>query len=686
MLSVAQRDLTIAQYFHKVKTLCREISELDPDAPIGDTRMKRIIIHGLKPEFRSYVAAIQGWQNQPSLVEFENLLASQEALIKQMGGVSIKKDEEALYANKGKGNFKQHFRSGSKKNDDKAKGHDDESSSRTGGGPKSHSSGKKFSLKCYNCHKKGHLARDCRSKKVVESNNVTSKSEDEWDFEASFAADEEEFAFATITSDKKIDYENDWIVDSGCSNHMTGDKEKLKDVSKYTGSRVVVTANNSKLPIAHVGNTIVSPLCNDTDVSLKDVFHVPGMKKNLMSVAQLTSSGQYVLFGPQDVKVYQNLEVHGDPVMMGQRMESVYVMSAETAYVDKARRNETADLWHMRLSHVSYFKLEEMMKKSMLKGLPNLEVRTETVCEGCQYGKAHRLPYEESKFKAKEPLELIHSDVFGHVKQPSIGENRYMVVLWVDCREFKKSAEAEIGKDVRCLRTDNGGEYTSDEFSKYLHETKVRHQFTCANTPQQNGVFERNNRHLAEICRSMVHAKNVPGQFWAEAMKTAAYEHMLSTGFRNKDSGVFKEALEDSHIQLTIRDDEASDSDQHAEVRVGQNPWHTGVYQRHEEDDPNQPQVENALRRSTRTRKPNPKYANVAIVETDRKEPDTFEEAFQNTEWRKAMEEKLDALERNQTWELSPKPKDVKPISCKMCLYKIKRLALMDQLRDIRRV
>ncbi|GKF02422.1 retrovirus-related pol polyprotein from transposon TNT 1-94, partial [Tanacetum coccineum] len=82
LLSVAQRDLTIAQYFHKVKKLCREISEFDPDAPIGDTRMKRIIIHGLKPEFMSNVAAIQGWQNQPSLVEFENLLASQEALIK----------------------------------------------------------------------------------------------------------------------------------------------------------------------------------------------------------------------------------------------------------------------------------------------------------------------------------------------------------------------------------------------------------------------------------------------------------------------------------------------------------------------------------------------------------------------------------------------------------------------------
>nr|GEW40517.1 retrovirus-related Pol polyprotein from transposon TNT 1-94 [Tanacetum cinerariifolium] len=510
LLSVAQRDLTIAQYFHK---------------------------------------------NQPSLVEFENLLASQEALIKQMGGVSIKNNEEALYANKGKGKFKQHFKSGSKKNDDKAKGHDDENSSR-------------------------HLARDCRSKKVVESNNVTSKNE--WDFEASFFADEEEFAFATITSDKKIDYENDWIVDSGCSNHMTGDREKLKDV-------------------------------------------------------------------------------HGDPVMMGQRMESVYVMSAETAYVNKARQNEMADLWHLRLSHVSYFKLEEMMKKSMLKGLLNLEVRTETVCKGCQYGKAHRLPYEESKFKAKDPLELIHSAVFGPIKQPSIGENRYMVTfiddfsryVWVyfiknksdtlaKFKEFKKSAEVEIGKDVRRLRTDNGGEYTFDEFFNYLQETKVRHQFTCANTPQQNRVYERKNRHLAEICRSMLHAKNVPGQFWAEAMKTAAYV----INRLPQQSKMEKRAVRCIFIGYDVqrkgwRDDEASDTDQHAEVRADQNPWHTCVYQRHEKDDPNQSQVENALRRSTRTCKPNPKYANVAIVETDQKEPDTFEEAFQNIEWRKAMVYKI---------------------------------------------
>ncbi|KAG5235266.1 Retrovirus-related polyprotein from transposon [Salix suchowensis] len=121
LLSIAQRELTVAQFFHKVKTLCREISELDAEAPIGETRMKRIIIHGLRPDFRSFVAAVQGWQTQPSLVEFENLLAGQEALAKQMGEVPLKGEVDALYVHKGRWKPKKHFNDRSKRNEDKAK-------------------------------------------------------------------------------------------------------------------------------------------------------------------------------------------------------------------------------------------------------------------------------------------------------------------------------------------------------------------------------------------------------------------------------------------------------------------------------------------------------------------------------------------------------------------------------------
>ena len=63
-------------------------------------------------------------------------------------------------------------------------------------------------------------------------------------------------------------------------------------------------------------------------------------------------------------------------------------------------------------------------EKSILRGLPNLEVRDNIICVGCQYVKAHELLYEESRCKAEKPLELVHSDVFRPVKQPSISRNR----------------------------------------------------------------------------------------------------------------------------------------------------------------------------------------------------------------------------------------------------------------------
>jgi transposase InsO family protein len=173
-------------------------------------------------------------------------------------------------------------------------------------------------------------------------------------------------------------------------------------------------------------------------------------------------------------------------------MESVYVMSAESTYVDKTRKNETVDLWHARLGHVSYHKLKVMMNKSLVKGIPQLECREDKVYVGCQYGKAHQLPYQESKFRAKEPLELVHSDVFGRVKQSSIKGMRYMVTfiddfsryVWVFFMkeksetlskfiEFRMKVENEVGRKIKCLRIDNGGEYTSDEFYDYLRECHI---------------------------------------------------------------------------------------------------------------------------------------------------------------------------------------------------------------------
>ncbi|KAL0456088.1 UNVERIFIED_CONTAM: hypothetical protein Slati_0948000 [Sesamum latifolium] len=87
---------TFSKLFSKKNDTELQLIE-NPEAPIVEVRMKKIIIHGVKPEIRSFVAVVQGWPTQPSL-------AGQEALAKQMGGVSLNNDEEALYANKGRRN------------------------------------------------------------------------------------------------------------------------------------------------------------------------------------------------------------------------------------------------------------------------------------------------------------------------------------------------------------------------------------------------------------------------------------------------------------------------------------------------------------------------------------------------------------------------------------------------------
>ena len=75
---------------------------------------------------------------------------------------------------------------------------------------------------------------------------------------------------------------------------------------------MVRITNNTQLLIAQIDNMTIMP-CNKSDiVSLHNVYHVPGIKKNLLSVSQLITSGNYVLVGPEDVKVYEDVKIITD--------------------------------------------------------------------------------------------------------------------------------------------------------------------------------------------------------------------------------------------------------------------------------------------------------------------------------------------------------------------------------------
>ena len=89
--------------------------------------------------------------------------------------------------------------------------------------------------------------------------------------------------------------------------------------------------------------------------------------------------------------------------------------------------------------------------------------------------------------------------------------------------EWKSLVERMSDRQLKILRTDNGGEYTSNEFENYLKAEGIRHEKTIPKNPEQNGVAERLNRTLLESTRSMLADSRLPQKFWAEALSTAVY-------------------------------------------------------------------------------------------------------------------------------------------------------------------
>jgi transposase InsO family protein len=164
-------------------------------------------------------------------------------------------------------------------------------------------------------------------------------------------------------------------------------------------------------------------------------------------------------------------------------------------------------------------------------------------CKGCIYGKQHRQPFEKKDAKrATETLGIIHTDVCGPMKTESISGAKYFLMfiddktrktfvyflrskdqVFTKFEEFKALVENEMGKHIKILRSDNGGEYINKHFNTYLKAKGIHHQTTIPYTPQQNGVAERANHTIVERARSMLHDKELTYEYWAEAVATAIY-------------------------------------------------------------------------------------------------------------------------------------------------------------------
>ena len=83
--------------------------------------------------------------------------------------------------------------------------------------------------------------------------------------------------------------------------------------------------------------------------------------------------------------------------------------------------------------------------------------------------------------------------------------------------------EKESGKQVKALRSDNGGEYILGEFKESCRKEGIRREFIAPHNPQHNGVMKRNNRTIVGIARAMLHDQGLPMHLWVEACNIAVY-------------------------------------------------------------------------------------------------------------------------------------------------------------------
>ena len=382
-------------------------------------------------------------------------------------------------------------------------------------------------VECYKCHQLGHFQYECP----------------QWEKEANYAEldEEEEMLLMSYVELNQSRREEVWFLDSGCSNHMCANKQWFSDLDEEFRQSVKL-GNNSKMAVLGKGN-IRMQIAGVIQV-ITDVFYIPELKNNLLSIGQLQERGVAILIQHGLCKLYHPKK--------GLIMQTA--MSANRMFILLARimpkaptcfqttLEDNTHLWHCRYGHLSFKGLRTLQYKQMVRGLPQLKAPSK-ICTDCTVGKQHRdaIP-KRSLWRASQRLQLVHADICGPIKPVSNSKKRYFISfiddysrkMWIYClaekseaftifKNYKNLVEKETGAFICCLRTDRGGEFTSHEFDAFCKANGISRQLTAAYTPQQNGVAERKNRTIMNMVRSMLSEKQVPKNFWAEAVNWTAH-------------------------------------------------------------------------------------------------------------------------------------------------------------------
>ncbi|KAK1697716.1 hypothetical protein QYE76_014413 [Lolium multiflorum] len=332
-----------------------------------------------------------------------------------------------------------------------------------------------------------------------------------------------------------------WVLDSGCTSHMTGGKNLVKELRPNINDITVSFGDNSTSEVLGFGKVVVAH-----NITLVDVMLVKTLGYNLLSVSALGKMG-FAVFIDNDIVVLlwsKTLKV----AFVGYREHNLYVVDFSGTTTTSAMclfgKADVGWLWHRRLAHINMRTLQSLHKGNHIVGLmENVSFAKDRVCRACVEGKMHDSPHpSKTIISSKRILELLHVDLFGPVTHASLGAKKHCLVIvddysrytWVYFLKTKDETQqifidfaTEVQRQhnllIMAIRSDNGSEFKNYTLNDFLSDERIRHQYSAAYTPQQNGVAERKNRTLMDMARSMMAEYKSRYNFWAEAISTACH-------------------------------------------------------------------------------------------------------------------------------------------------------------------
>ncbi|EEE57553.1 hypothetical protein OsJ_07890 [Oryza sativa Japonica Group] len=392
-------NLKVAEYVAKMRGLADDMAsagkKLDDDDIVSD------ILAGLDDDFDPVVSAVAQRSEPISVGElFSQLVTFEQRLELRQGGIQSSTNSASRGGN---GGGRGHGQPNQGQNLNRGRG----GQGRGRGGFTNNQGGDH--PKCQLCDKLGHTVVKCYKR-----------------FDASFTGEEKSAAAATSS----YGVGTNWYIDTGATDHITSDLDKLTVREKYNGGDQVHTASGSGMKINQIGQSIVRT--QHRDLILKNILYVPEANKSLISAHRLAFDNQAFLeLFPRYFSIKD--QVTRKLLHQGRCERGLYPLKSFPNKQVFAAIKLSPSQWHCRLGHPSSVIVQQVLSHNNLPCVS--ESNKHSVCDACQKGKSHQLPYSKSLSRSSAPLELIHSDVWGPAPT-SVGKNNYYVSFVDDFSKF----------------------------------------------------------------------------------------------------------------------------------------------------------------------------------------------------------------------------------------------------------